>query len=273
MTPREKDCYLVSELAPGVYDIGDLPKDYPSDKAVVDAYLVVGEKKALLIDTGASGGDFKSRVDALTDLPVEVLLLHGHGDHTGGADQFDTVYMDPRDIEMAKAMSGLFSGSRFDPEKTLPAFPGQVFDLGGRRIEVLSMAGHTPGSLVALDRERQQLFSSDSVGSGAIWLHIPYTLPLSVFLKELIALQDQVKDLTNLALFTGHRNQNLGPMGQNYLNDLRSLTEDILAGRVTGQPLEEDAPWPGLWARQGLMGSFCYHPDNLYEIPGPGDGR
>ena len=70
MTPSTKDRYLISELAPGVYNIGDRPKDYPHENAMVDAYLVVGSQKALLMDTGVTGGDLRAQVEALTE-PTE----------------------------------------------------------------------------------------------------------------------------------------------------------------------------------------------------------
>ena len=86
------DCYIVKELSPGLWNIGDRPNDFPHPYPVVDAYLVTGRDKALLIDAGASQGDLKKVVEGITSLPVEVLILHGHGDHTGNCMQFDKVY-------------------------------------------------------------------------------------------------------------------------------------------------------------------------------------
>ena len=50
----------------------------------VCAYLIEGDDKAILLDTGFGYGDLKAFVDTLTTLPYEVILTHGHPDHAGG---------------------------------------------------------------------------------------------------------------------------------------------------------------------------------------------
>ena len=165
---------------------------------------------------------------------------------------------------MSAEMASLFPGNTFDPERTTDIQAGDVIDLGGRKLEILSMAGHTPGSLVALDRDNQLLFGSDSLGSGEIWLQIPFTTSLSVFLDNFLAIQRQVADLPNLVIHPGHRWQRQGELGQQYLTDVRLLTEDILSGKVVGTPMgEAGSPWSGLSASRGAMRSFCYDPNHL----------
>ena len=65
-------------------------------------YLVIGKRKAALIDTGFGLGDLKAFVRTFTDLPIIVLCTHGHLDHIGGNSQFDEVYICPEDMEMAR---------------------------------------------------------------------------------------------------------------------------------------------------------------------------
>lgn len=60
-------------------------------------YLVEGDEKAALLDTGSGFGSLRSVVDQLTDKPVIVLLTHGHTDHAMGAGEFDVVYMNHKD--------------------------------------------------------------------------------------------------------------------------------------------------------------------------------
>ena len=46
-------------------------------------FLLVGEEKALLIDTGTGVFDLPLLLKTLTDKPVQVVLTHGHPDHAG----------------------------------------------------------------------------------------------------------------------------------------------------------------------------------------------
>jgi hydroxyacylglutathione hydrolase len=68
-------------------------------------YLIEGNKRAALIDTGAGVGDLKAFVDSLTSKPYFVILTHGHVDHALGAPSFDEVYMNMLDREVYKAHS------------------------------------------------------------------------------------------------------------------------------------------------------------------------
>ena len=56
-----------------------------------------------------------------------------------------------------------------------PMEPGTVFDLGGRRIEVLATPGHTPGSVCFLERERRALYTGDTVCARGILLSLPHS--------------------------------------------------------------------------------------------------
>ena len=42
----------------------------------------------------------KGLVEGITDKPYDVVLTHGHRDHTGGAGWFDTVYLNRKDYEL-----------------------------------------------------------------------------------------------------------------------------------------------------------------------------
>lgn len=65
--------------------------------------LLVGEEKAMLIDTGYGFGDLKGFVREITDKPLIIANTHGHVDHTSGNCQFEEqVYLSEADTGLCK---------------------------------------------------------------------------------------------------------------------------------------------------------------------------
>ena len=69
----EKPELKITELRTGLFLIND------SDMS--NAYLLVGEEKACLIDTGNGFCDIGKAVHELTDKSIVVINTHGHPDH------------------------------------------------------------------------------------------------------------------------------------------------------------------------------------------------
>ena len=65
-------------------------------------FLVIGEKKACLIDTMMGYHDYKKVIADITDKPVIVINTHGHPDHIYGNVYFDEAYINPKDIPLTK---------------------------------------------------------------------------------------------------------------------------------------------------------------------------
>jgi glyoxylase-like metal-dependent hydrolase (beta-lactamase superfamily II) len=75
--------YATREHQPGVWLVAAPPH--------VNAFLVAGAERAILIDTGPGIGDIRGAVTALTDLDVAVVNTHYHWDHSGGNSRFDDI--------------------------------------------------------------------------------------------------------------------------------------------------------------------------------------
>ncbi|GHU94630.1 MBL fold metallo-hydrolase [Spirochaetia bacterium] len=201
----------------------------------MDAYLVTGSKKAVMIDTLQDETHLYSKVRELTKLPIDVLITHGHRDHCGIAakDFFNDgcpVYMDERDNPLMKAQG-------WDTAMFKPLRAGDIFDLGGYKLETIALPGHTPGSAVFLEREKQHLYTGDATGAGVFWMQIPNARPLSEFRSYLGKLWEEVKDMKNLKLLTGHRHQ--APIHDlEFLKDTIYVTDKILSGEMKGEPKE-----------------------------------
>jgi glyoxylase-like metal-dependent hydrolase (beta-lactamase superfamily II) len=181
------------------------------------SYLIVGQKRALLFDTGMGMSDIKKVTAELTQLPIVVLNSHTHDDHVGDNWEFDTIYGMDTDFTRQNAR-----GSRVDAQAevtpdqicgTLPTgfdakayvtrpwkitaytHDGDRFDLGGRTIEVIATPGHTPDSISLIDRANGLLFTGDTYYPAPLWLYRPET-DLKAYSKSihtLAALAPQIK--------------------------------------------------------------------------------
>jgi len=242
--------FEVYQVVPQVFAIYE-----PHQAEETISYLILGEKRALLFDTGMGISDIRKVTAELTHLPIIVLNSHTHNDHVGGNWQFETVYGMDTDFTRANAKgsrrdaqdelgSGMICGdlpTGFD-SKSYATRPWKIsrflrdhdkIDLGGRTLEILSTPGHTPDAIALLDRARGLLFSGDTYYPAPIWLFRPET-NLDDYVgsvKHLAALAPQLK----LAL--GEHNV---PFAQpEVLTNLVTAIETVRAGKVRGEPRDD----------------------------------
>ncbi len=220
----------------------------------VNMYLVVGKEKALLIDTGNPGNITPDDIKALTQLPLLVVNTHAHPDHSGCNDAFGKVYIHEADLESAKRYGR--------NAELIPIKDGYVFDLGGRKLEVIAVPGHTPGSICLLDAQEKLLFSGDTA-NGETWMHIS-NVPLETFKKSmehLLKRKDQYAQLV-----PGHGDAR--PVS--YITELIGCADEILAGKVDQStrpaqpPARENSLQGGSLHRYGSA-TIRYNPANLRE--------
>jgi hydroxyacylglutathione hydrolase len=144
-------------------------------------YLIFGENKALLEDTGvatlmADGtrGTLIPTAAVIADLlakwaekkkhaPVSLIVIHSHShsDHTAGDDQLKAMpnvqYVAPVPAEIQKA-TGIANW---------PTDLGQI-DLGGRVVDVIPFPGHDVASIALYDRRTGNLLTGDSLYPGLL---------------------------------------------------------------------------------------------------------
>lgn len=231
-----KEYLEVTKLRDGVYRIQE-----DSEYMNVDAYLVCGRDKAVMIDGLGIMDGLLSCVGELTDLPVSMVVTHGHPDHAGkGMIEFLEagleVFMSCKDMEMVK---------NFMPEVDLTGVKdledGQVFELGGRKLRCIAMPGHTGGSFVLYLEEDGLLFSGDAIGSGGFWMQLKESSPLAVFRQELKKLEMLFEENPTIKIYPGHSWQITPYIGgedyldKAYVDELISLTDGLVAGTVKGE--------------------------------------
>jgi glyoxylase-like metal-dependent hydrolase (beta-lactamase superfamily II) len=120
--------------------------------------------------------------------------------------------------------------SLFYPQ-LLPVIDGKIFDLGDRKIEVIHVPGHTPGSICLLDRKDNVVYTGDN-DNTLVWLHPQDALPLDIYLKSLKKLNGRAKAFTTL--FPGHGE----PIDKAFINDQIACAEQIIAGKCEGKPYD-----------------------------------
>lgn len=215
-------------------------------------YLVKGTKNAALIDTGCGFGSLKAEVDKVNELPLIVLLTHGHQDHAMGAVEFDEVYLNPlerevftRQTDPAYRLLGLNisrDAVQVTPEDMLPppdfdrfhpVKEGDVFDLGGTTIEAFACPGHTQGNLVYLDREHRILFSGDSV-SRASFLVGKESTSVEEYRDALIRLRDLLEGKVDRIL-EGHGN---GELPFAIFDAVIQVCSEVLEGKTDRVPYD-----------------------------------
>ena len=127
-------------------------------------FLLVGDEKAVMIDSGAGCKDAAELAKKLTDKPIILLNTHGDGDHTSGTAAFAEIYIHPSDYvncEMDKKYPGTVLSEIKD---------GDVIDLGNRILRIIHIPGHTTGSVAILDVQKRVLYAGDSVQKGHIFM-------------------------------------------------------------------------------------------------------
>lgn len=150
-------------------------------------YLLTGETRALLLDTGFGQIDVPAAVRSLTNLPLTVVNSHGHFDHIGANHCFDTIYLHPAD----RPLYALHRSRQPHPvtEQLLDLADGQCFDLGGRTLEVIHVPGHSQGSVCLLDRARRWLFTGDTCCKADVLLCLEYSGTASQYAVSIEKLQ------------------------------------------------------------------------------------
>ena len=269
--PVSDPWFEVYKVAPGVFAIYE-----PHQAEETIGYLILGNKRALLFDTGMGISDLKKVTDQLTRLPIVVLNSHTHNDHVGDNSEFQTIYgMDTeftrrnargsREDAQAELAPGQICGSLpkdFDP-KTYATRPwkitayihdGQNLELGGRTLQVLATPGHTPDAISLFDRAHGLLFTGDTYYPATIWLYRPETdlRAYDASIHHLAALAPQVKIVLGA--------HNIPVSSPSVLPRLVTAFEQVRAGKVPATP---DSPGKVIYHAGGF--SFLMRPIASYR--------
>lgn len=190
-------------------------------------YLLEGNERALLIDTGLGICNIAAEVSRLTALPVAAVATHIHWDHIGGHQYYPEFSVHeaelpwlnggfPLSMEAIRRMVvdrcdlpedfdvsdyQLFQGT---PTRIL--HDSDTIDLGGRALTVLHTPGHSPGHMCFFEEGTGYLFTGDLVYKGTLLANHPSTDP-QAYLGSL----ERIADLPARRLFPAHHALDIQP--------------------------------------------------------------
>ncbi|MDE6972053.1 MAG: MBL fold metallo-hydrolase [Lachnospiraceae bacterium] len=237
------DTYHVRQLNEDTYLI--------EEKTLINqglCYLLCGEERALLIDTGLGYQGLKEAVLERTKLPVIVANTHAHVDHIGGNHCFGEIWFHEADEPVFSLHTDpvytldLLAGGMPGPMRAVMGVltkklrqvdtsgeyhyfgDEKVFHLGGRDVEVIPTPGHSPGSVCFLDRKARMLFSGDTVCEWGILLHFEKeSCPPETYLESI----ERLKGLEEAydTIWPGHHGY---PVEKSYVDEYLACARQIV---------------------------------------------
>ncbi len=165
------DWYAVEAIDTQTFAINE-----PKSSQYNTSYLIIGDKRSIMFDAGSGERPPGSRsmravAERYTDKPITLILSHFHYDHIYDAPTFDGVILiDCPEIRTIVKDDVFTIGpwESLDTEwRSLKVAAiiadADAIDLGGRRIDLLNLPGHSTESVVLFDRNRNQVFTGDFI--------------------------------------------------------------------------------------------------------------
>ncbi len=192
----------------------------------VHSFLLLGEEKAVLIDTGLGIDNIKRITDQLTTLPIDVFTTHVHTDHIGSHEEFERIYVHDGDKDwLVNGIKGLsieqirkdisrditlpipetFNPNTYKPFQGEPSGllkDGDIFELGNRRLIIYHTPGHSPGHISIFDETNGYLFTGDLLyNETPIYAFYPSTNPV-----DLVNSLEKISKIPNVSMVYGSHN-------------------------------------------------------------------
>ena len=187
----DKKWFTVKNLFPDIWGIAEFNH---FEKVV--SYLFVGDKKALLFDTGMGIGGIEKEVARITKLPITVINSHCHFDHIGGNYVFSNILLFDSSFSFEKSRSG-YDNSQIKAYTNMDGFignkpskfyinnysvkpfkinrligDGEIVDIYPFRFVVIHTPGHSPDAICLYEVNRKILLTGDTFYNGPIYLHL-----------------------------------------------------------------------------------------------------
>ena len=206
---------------------------YVFEDGHVRFFLLVGDKEALLIDSGLNTPNAKELAEEVTDKPIRLFNTHADRDYISGNEAFEEVLMNPAEF-VAYTMPHPY-------QKMVAIYDGDMLDLGNRPLQAIALPGHTPGSTAILDCNTGMLFSGDPIQrNGHVALFGPMR-DITAYILSMERLLQRKDDIT--AIYPSHGDC---PIPFDVLPELIAGAKQVADGQLTptitefyGKPVAE----------------------------------
>lgn len=252
----------IIKIADGIYQI----KYYWLGVANVYMFLIVGEEKAMLIDTGYSITGALQCAREVTSLPIILVNTHGHFDHIGGNGDIGEAYLSEADWETARQHSDynyLKNMMAHYMEQSLPVrlllkiprlnndmekgihvkkcryhrLPAEnFFELGNRKVLFLETPGHTRGSICLFDEKTKSLFTGDMICEEGVLLGFEHSTSVSEYKKSVEKIQKFYTENDGELILPSHHKL---PISRNIFNRYIDLCNKICNGEIEGTYIDD----------------------------------
>lgn len=243
----KEDWFEVYKLPGNVYAIYE-----PGQFQEVISFLIIGEKKALLWDTGMGIGDIKKCVSELTQLQVFVVNSHSHIDHIGGNWQFDEGFIYDMTASVEKLTKGIshedakgqvekdsiwmdypdgFTPETYEIKGKKPAGvvkEGDILDLGGRNLEVIHTPGHSADGIMLIDEANRIILTGDTYYPAPLYAFSKDS-NLGIYTDTMKKVADKIQGMDLEWIYSSH---NEVVRGTKVLGEVAGALEQIYTGKM-----------------------------------------
>lgn len=192
----------------------------------VHSFLLLGDEKAVLIDTGLGIDNMKRITDQLTNLPIDVITTHVHSDHIGSHGKYERLFVHEAEKDwLTNGIVGLsleqirqntardisipvpesFNPNTYKPfqgEPTGTLIDGETIELGSRKLTIYHTPGHSPGHIAVFDEAAGYLFTGDLLyDKTPIYAFYPTTNPV-----DLVNSLEKLTRIPHISMIYGSHN-------------------------------------------------------------------
>jgi len=241
---------LAREIAPGVIVLPD-----PRIDLVPNIGIVIGTYAVLVVDCGLGIENGKrvlqKAVEVAGGKPLLLTTTHFHPEHAFGAQVFQghaTIIANTTQVEELREKGAFYLNffGEMDPvikdllEGVELVMPGEtyqgekVIDLGGKRVVLRELAGHTRGDQIVFLPQERVLFTGDLVENRLF----PIFPDQDAHGTQWIAALAQMIDLSPVTVVPGHGEVATVELLREFQDHLIFVREEVNRRVKEGQPLE-----------------------------------